>query len=515
MATARRAVLLGALLVLQQSDAQESALSLFQQALSLEREGCELHYPSSQVNGGGHRRMQMGLGELTSATCDLKSVQDRAAEVDMNCCPNDECGGSIPSQCDYRCATHFLPFFADCGPLLAAIGQDMSAVESLCTPSSTSRIRKLVAKADCPNAILSCHHGEACVDGNGAGGGATPAELADCTSWSSLGGGWTASGEPCGGIASITGAENLVMNPSFESPALSAVDCTGNYDNEVDGHCMYKYVYQRTSDSCTRDCTVDSWQFGESDDIGSRNVWGSGWVIIAENGNEPWGSLDSHMGSQYAVLQGAGTYMFQQLRGLQRGSVYEVRLRMANRPGYSDDESVVIKVDNHVIGESSHPSDDFSEFGVAFTARSNNPVLRIENDSPSAEDSDTCNEDCSVFIDEVSVTPIQLGAAVSVANADFDQDAVADPEAGFTYMTPSGWLGSGGNVLVQSGNGAWGGVTSAGGANFIGLQGMGSYVEQSLQGLTPGTTYVVAFSFGDRPGFGEDELMHVKADGLV
>ena len=58
-------------------------------------------------------------------------------------------------------------------------------------------------------------------------------------------------------------------------------------------------------------------------------------------------------------------------------------------------------------------------------------------------------------------------------------------------------------------------VTSAGGANFIGLQGMGSYVEQSLQGLTPGTTYVVGFSFGDRPGFGEDELMHVKADGLV
>ena len=82
-------------------------------------------------------------------------------------------------------------------------------------------------------------------------------------------------------------------------------------------------------------------------------------------------------------------------------------------------------------------------------------------------------------------------------------------------MTPSGWIGSGGNVLVQSGNGAWGGVTSAGGANFISLQGMGSYVEQSLQGLTPGTTYVVAFFFGDRPGFGEDELMHIKADGLV
>ena len=115
--------------------------------------------------------------------------------------------------------------------------------------------------------------------------------------------------------------------------------------------CQYKYVFQQTSDSCSTDCTVDYWQFGERDDISTSSTWGSGWVILAGNGNEPWGGLDSHMGRQYIALQGAGTYIYQQLRGLRRGTVYEVRLRMANRPGYSDEESVVIKIDNHVIGK--------------------------------------------------------------------------------------------------------------------------------------------------------------------
>ena len=87
------------------------------------------------------------------------------------------------------------------------------------------------------------------------------------------------------------------------------------------------------------------------------------------------------------MLEGSGTYVQQQLRGLRRGSVYELRLRMANRPGYGDDETVVIKLDNHEIGESNHPSDDFSEYGVAFTARSDSSVLHIENDTPDGRDS--------------------------------------------------------------------------------------------------------------------------------
>ena len=139
------------------------------------------------------------------------------AEVDLACCPSDECSGGLPSQCDYRCAAHFLPFNADCGTMLAAIGQDMSPVQALCTPQSTSRIAKIVQKASCPNAIRSCHSPTGpimCVDAT-TGGGATPAELADCTTWAGQGGRWTASGEACGGIAAITGSANLVQNGPF------------------------------------------------------------------------------------------------------------------------------------------------------------------------------------------------------------------------------------------------------------------------------------------------------------
>ena len=40
---------------------------------------------------------------------------------------------------------------------------------------------------------------------------------------------------------------------------------------------------------------------------------------------------------------------------------------MANRPGYRDDESVVVKMDNHIIGESNHPTDGDDRNGKAFS----------------------------------------------------------------------------------------------------------------------------------------------------
>ena len=94
--------------------AAQTALDLFQQALALENSGCSMNYGRSAVNPNGHRRrLQLGLGQLTSAACDIATLQDRAAEVDLACCPNDSCNGAQPSQCDYRCAAHFLPFNAD------------------------------------------------------------------------------------------------------------------------------------------------------------------------------------------------------------------------------------------------------------------------------------------------------------------------------------------------------------------------------------------------------------------
>ena len=86
------------------------------------------------------------------------------------------------------------------------------------------------------------------------------------------------------------------------------------------------------------------------------------------------------------------------------------------------------------------------------------------------------------------MTPVQLGAAIPLANGGFDLDSVAAADNGFLYMVPSGWAGGGGNVVVQSGNGPWGAVVSTSGGNFLSLQGMGAYVEQPLQGLTAGAT---------------------------
>ena len=134
---------------------------------------------------------------------------------------------------------------------------------------------------------------------------------------------------------------------------------------------------------CKSGCQLGYWQFGETDQKSKQGAH----VVLAANGNRPWGGLNSRMGKQFLVLQGRGTYVEQTLNNLQRGNVYELRLRMANRPGYGDNERLLVKMDNHLIGESGHPPDDFGEYGVAFTARSDSSVLHIENDTPDGRDS--------------------------------------------------------------------------------------------------------------------------------
>jgi hypothetical protein len=388
------------------------------------------------------------------------------------------------------------------------MGTQMSQVNDLCMPGDLSRIKKNVKKADCPNGILSCSHPAtgACVDAT-SGGGATPSELADCSNWDpprGSAGGWAAGGEACAGISG-----NLVDNGSFETPSLAAVNCNGGHDSTFrgDDHCQYKYLWPHTAEFCSLSCTVDGWEIGAP---------ASQHVVLAENANAPWGGLDSHNGKQFLVLQQSGAYIEQQIAGLRAHAVYELRLKMANRPGYTDGESVVIKLDNHIIGESSHPTDDWSQYGLVFTARAATGTLRIENDTPG-------DGDCSVFIDEIVVVPIQLGATLPLVNGGFDQDAVVEGStgAGYNYQLPIGWSGSG-TVVVQSGTPAWGGIPSAAGPNYIALQGFGAHVEQvvTLDGggdpsLSDGNTYVVSFAITDRPGYGEDEFLHVKIDGEV
>eukprot|EP01043_Picozoa_sp_COSAG02_P070418 COSAG02_NODE_12463_length_1541_cov_1.454924_1_plen_101_part_10 len=65
-----------------------------------------------------------------------------------------------------------------------------------------------------------------------------------------------------------------------------------------------------------------------------------------------------------------------------------------------------------------------------------------------------------------------------IKNGDFDVDAVTDPR-GYSYTpTPSYWEANGNVVMVQQGNGPWGGLSSGSGINYISIQGSGAYIEQ-------------------------------------
>lgn len=266
--------------------------------------------------GGGHRRVQMFSGGLFehATVCDPLTLQDRAAAVDLACCPGDTCTGGVVTECSWNCAVEFVPFYEDCGATLASMGSDQSGVNELCTPARPAKVQKAVDAADCSNQILSCRKADLCVDSDD-GGGATRAELADCENWTGAGGaGWTAGGEACEGVAG-----NLVANGGFESPSLAAVDCNGGHDSVFrgDDHCAYKYIYPTVSEACHSSCGADSWTMGGRDGVTDL------WVAIAENGADSWMKLDSHMGKQFLILEGGGVYAEQRLTGLVRGQAYE------------------------------------------------------------------------------------------------------------------------------------------------------------------------------------------------
>ena len=168
--------------------------------------------------------------------------------------------------------------------------------------------------------------------------------------------------------------------------------------------------------------------------------------------------------------------------------------------------------------------------------------LTIENDSPKG--------DRTVFLDAVEVIPVRRGSPVLLTNPGFDNPTDpnsspcpgnadhSDPGWATNYMcpysckcsgslcaffqrkpqrsgcadtTPTGWIPSGGVVIVQNGAAPWGGLTSSDASrNYISLQGFGSSLAQTLTGLEPGATYIVAFQAAHRPGYGEDEFLHVK-----
>ena len=104
-------------------------------------------------------------------------------------------------------------------------------------------------------------------------------------------------------------------------------------------------------------------------------------------------------------------------------------------------------------------------------------------------------------------------AGQMVTNGDFSADEIPT-SPGYVSMNPAGWEDSNGDIrIVRNGNNAWGGLDSGGGTNFIAIQRSGTTLRQTLTDLTPGASYTVNFLVTHRPGYGEDETIHVSIDG--
>ncbi|KAK3241128.1 hypothetical protein CYMTET_49082 [Cymbomonas tetramitiformis] len=102
----------------------------------------------------------------------------------------------------------------------------------------------------------------------------------------------------------------------------------------------------------------------------------------------------------------------------------------------------------------------------------------------------------------ISLLPKSTGQTVT--NADFDTDTISSNSAsdcdGWASAAPSGWTAVGGGVLViRQSCSNWGGLSSGSGSNYLGIQGAGSYITQTITGLTAGVPYSISFQVAARP----------------
>ena len=152
------------------------------------------------------------------------------------------------------------------------------------------------------------------------------------------------------------------------------------------------------------------------------SVSGSG-VVVAQNGNAPWGSLDSGNGAYYLVLQNRGSGVQQQISNLAPGATYGVTFLAAERPGYGTNERMQVFVNNQPlvpVGNDSSlvtngtlidpPDTAFVPYVAHFVAAaSGRNLLSFENASPNS------TEDRSVFLDAVQVCLVSAAAATSTS----------------------------------------------------------------------------------------------------
>ena len=75
----------------------------------------------------------------------------------------------------------------------------------------------------------------------------------------------------------------------------------------------------------------------------------------------------------------------------------------------------------------------------------------------------------------------------------------AGTQCGHKYMEPVGWSASGTAVICNANSGTWGGLVSNDSSDYLVIQHDGGYIEQTVEGLTPGKTYEISFLATHRP----------------
>ena len=248
---------------------------------------------------------------------------------------------------------------------------------------------------------------------------------------------------------------------------------------------------------------------------------GMGKVFQVKNQDPAWGGVSSGSGNVYVGLGEQGAYIEQRLYGLDAGDLYKLRFSASHRKGHSTGELLRMMVDKHVVWTRSEFADTFSEYEAEFEASGSSVVVRFQNDADST--------DCVVTIDAIEIEHVEEAAALLMNGAfelDLPSEDGSDFKNGYQYRTPRRWdlgdtsgdssTGTHGTVLVRNGNKPWGGLTSGHGDYFCAIQsrktGQAIYLNQQLQGLVAGQTYVVDFLAARRPGGGEDQLLKVLVD---
>jgi hypothetical protein len=121
-----------------------------------------------------------------------------------------------------------------------------------------------------------------------------------------------------------------------------------------------------------------------------------GGVVCVKSKNAPWGRLAAGRGGYFISIQGKGRYVQQKLKTT-KGKTYQLSFMATHRPGYGNDEKLVVKIDGKTVWAKNKMANNFKTFTLNLKASKTSHVLRFENDSPKG--------DKSVFLDFVQVVP--------------------------------------------------------------------------------------------------------------